>query len=108
MMLYDTHSSDTRTRAKAMLGYYFRLIAERAGVNWDSDNDAEIERALDELVEAADAVIACRNSEHCADHGTTMFAGCLGCDCAAAARQHRASHQISEAKPSPSTGKAKN
>ena len=41
----------------------------------------------------------CRNSEHCAEHGTTFFAGCLGCDCAAAARAHRASHRVSEAKP---------
>ena len=33
--------------------FYFRLIAQRAGVNWDSDNDAEIELLVCHIIDAA-------------------------------------------------------
>lgn len=42
-----------REEAKRYLVYYFRLIAERAGLNWDSDNDAEIEVAVDLIIDAS-------------------------------------------------------
>lgn len=42
-----------REEAKRMITYYFRLIAKNAGVNWDSDNDAEIEAAVDLIIDAS-------------------------------------------------------
>lgn len=41
-----------REEAKRYFTYYFRLIAEKADVNWDSDNDAEIEKAVDLIIDA--------------------------------------------------------
>lgn len=35
-----------------MFRYYFRLIAKQSGINWDSDNEAEIDCAIDLLIEA--------------------------------------------------------
>ncbi|WP_206457910.1 hypothetical protein [Anaerovorax sp. IOR16] len=43
---------DKKEEAKKILRYYFRLIAENAGVRWDSDNDAEIDCAIDMLAES--------------------------------------------------------
>jgi len=31
---------------------YFRLIAREAGVRWDSDNDAEIQFAVESIIDA--------------------------------------------------------
>ena len=31
---------------------YFRLIAHEAGVHWDSDNDAEIQFAVESIIDA--------------------------------------------------------
>lgn len=42
-----------REEAKRYFLYYFRLIAEKSGMNWDSDNDAEIETAVDLIIDAA-------------------------------------------------------
>lgn len=42
-----------REESKRYLKHYFRLLAEKAGVNWDSDNDAEIESAVDLIIDAA-------------------------------------------------------
>lgn len=40
-------------RAKELAKYYFQLIAERAGVEWDSDNDAEIECLVNAIISAS-------------------------------------------------------
>ena len=39
--------------ATSLLQHYFRLVAERAGVQWDSDNDAEVEAIVEALLTAA-------------------------------------------------------
>lgn len=39
--------------AKRYLKHYFRLIAGNAGINWDSDNDAEIEATVDLIIDAS-------------------------------------------------------
>lgn len=46
-----------KNEAIRLLKYYFRLIARRAGINWDSDNDAEIETALDHIFDYIDEKI---------------------------------------------------
>ena len=35
------------------LQYYMRLLAKEQGINWDSDNDAEIEYVIDGIVDEA-------------------------------------------------------
>ena len=42
-----------REEAKRMLKFYLRMIAENTGINWDSDNDAEIEKAVDLIIDAS-------------------------------------------------------
>jgi hypothetical protein len=49
-MKYD--SFDT-LRAKRLLVHYFRTVFEAAGLRWDSDNQAEIETAVEYLIDAA-------------------------------------------------------
>lgn len=39
--------------AARLLSYYFRLIAKKSGVNWDSDNDAEVAQIIEEILDAA-------------------------------------------------------
>jgi len=40
-------------QAAHLLKYYLRLIACRAGVNWDSDNDAEVDAIVECILNAA-------------------------------------------------------
>lgn len=35
---------------KRIFRFYFSLLAKRSGLNWDSDNDAEIDAAIDMLI----------------------------------------------------------
>src|SRR4030095_8086894 len=42
-----------RQEAVHLATHYFRLIAERAGVKWESDNDIEIEALIDAIIAAA-------------------------------------------------------
>ena len=44
-------------KAKELLRHYFRVIARDAGVNWDSDNDAEVGGVVDYIMRAVDARI---------------------------------------------------
>ncbi len=44
---------DHEERAKSLMKFYFRLIAERAGVRWNFDNDSEIDELVDHLIAAA-------------------------------------------------------
>lgn len=39
--------------AASILAYYLRKTWERAGLGWTADNEAEIEEAMQEIVEAA-------------------------------------------------------
>lgn len=45
-------------RAKSLLQHYFSMIARQAGVNWDSDCDAEVADIVDHLIAAARAEMA--------------------------------------------------
>jgi ketosteroid isomerase-like protein len=45
--------SGSEDRAKETLKHYFRTLAEKAGVPWNSGNDAEIEEAVDDILAAA-------------------------------------------------------
>lgn len=40
-------------KAKRLLVHYFQAVWEKAGLRWDSDNVAEVEAIVDELLEAA-------------------------------------------------------
>lgn len=40
-------------QAAHLLKYYLRLIARNAGVNWDSDNDAEVDAIVECILNAA-------------------------------------------------------
>lgn len=42
-----------REEAKRTLKYYFGLLAEKSGVHWDWEDDAEIEAAVDLIIDAA-------------------------------------------------------
>lgn len=42
-----------RNRAKQLLVHYFTLTAKESGAHWDSDNNAEIEDAVDCIIDAA-------------------------------------------------------
>jgi hypothetical protein len=44
---------DKAAKAKELLRHYFRLIAQRAEIHWDSDNDAEVEDIVDFIIGAA-------------------------------------------------------
>ncbi len=35
---------------KRIFTHYFKTLARYAGMNWDIDNDAEIEAAIDQLI----------------------------------------------------------
>ena len=50
--------------AKHLLTYYFRLLADKAGVMWDSDNDSEVRQIVDALLNAAheDAGVAIQDA----------------------------------------------
>ncbi len=40
-------------KAIELATYYFRLLAKKAGVNWDSDNDAEIATLIEYIIDAS-------------------------------------------------------
>jgi hypothetical protein len=45
--------SDAQGRAVSLAQHYYRLIAERAGVTWDGDNDTEIRLLVGDIIDAA-------------------------------------------------------
>ena len=45
--------TNNRDFAERTLGHYFRLVARSAGVQWDSDNDAEVANIVDALLQEA-------------------------------------------------------
>jgi hypothetical protein len=44
---------NSEEKAKEYFVHYFRLLAKHAGMNWNSDNDAEIEAAIEDLIDSA-------------------------------------------------------
>ena len=44
---------DHEKEAKELLTYYLRKVWEKAGLNWNADNQAEAEGIADHLIEAA-------------------------------------------------------
>ena len=47
-----------KEKSRQLLTFYFRLIAERAGIQWTQDNYSEIGELVDCLIKAAQAVAA--------------------------------------------------
>lgn len=41
-----------RDQAKKSLVFYFRTLYQKCGINWDSDNVAEIEDIVDDIIAA--------------------------------------------------------
>ncbi len=44
--------------AKRLLTHYFRMVWEKAGLKWDSDNDAEVEDIIDYLADGIKKEVA--------------------------------------------------
>ena len=44
---------NARDRAVRLLEHYFSLLAKKAGLHWDGDNNAEIGEIVDSIIEAA-------------------------------------------------------
>lgn len=49
----STRQNPSADKAADLFVHYFSLIANRAGVPWDSDNVSEIRTAVDHLMDAA-------------------------------------------------------
>lgn len=49
---------DSINYTKRIFVYYFKLAFEAAGLRWDSDNQSEIEEAINEMVKALRVEIA--------------------------------------------------
>lgn len=45
--------SDRKEQAAHTLIWYFKKVFEKAGLQWDSDNDAEMRGIVDDIVQAA-------------------------------------------------------
>ena len=43
----------SRDGAKRTLVFYFKLMAEKAGIPWNNDNTAEVEGIVDDILDAA-------------------------------------------------------
>ena len=43
----------SRAAAKGTLIFYFKMLAEKAGINWDTDNEAEVGGIIDDILDAA-------------------------------------------------------
>ncbi len=44
---------DPIQKAKSTLVWYFRMLAQKAGIQWDGDNEAEVEDIVDDVLRAA-------------------------------------------------------
>jgi len=49
--------SAAQRRAVDLVRFYFRRIAEQAGMTWDGDNDVEIELMVSSTIDAATAQV---------------------------------------------------
>ena len=45
---------DSVKEAKSKLVWYFRMLAQKAGIGWTGDNECEVESIVDEILRAAD------------------------------------------------------
>lgn len=69
-MTASTQRSIPAERAERLLAHYLRRVWVEAGLQWNSDNDAEVGSIVDALVEAAADVVSTHemNAPHlCAD-----------------------------------------
>lgn len=46
---------DPAKEAKSKLVWYFRMLAQKAGIGWTGDNECEVESIVDEILRAASA-----------------------------------------------------
>jgi hypothetical protein len=44
---------DPAKEAKSKLVWYFRMLAQKAGIGWTGDNECEVESIVDEILRAA-------------------------------------------------------
>ena len=44
---------DPLKEAKSILVWYFKMLAEKTGIQWNSDNECEVENSVDEILRAA-------------------------------------------------------
>lgn len=49
----NVQAKRNRDKALVLAQFYFDLIANRAGIKWDSDNRAEVEEMVDLIIRAA-------------------------------------------------------
>jgi hypothetical protein len=56
-------------RAARLLKHYFRLIAQKSGIKWDSDNDSEIEQIVEAILDAASE----KTDEAISDHNSAQI-----------------------------------
>jgi len=56
-----------KEKARQLLTFYFRLIAEHAGLKWTNDNYSEINELVDCLIKATQDTAPLRGNEHKAD-----------------------------------------
>lgn len=54
---------DKRTYAKRYLTHYFRLLAKASGIQWDSDNEAEVECIVDFIIDTTKAELREEDNE---------------------------------------------
>jgi hypothetical protein len=47
--------AEAQQQAVRLAQHYFRLIAQKAGVPWDGDNDVEVELMVCQIIDAARA-----------------------------------------------------
>jgi hypothetical protein len=64
MRLQSDAAIQHRDKAAHLLVYYFGLLARKAGVNWNSDNETEIEIAVDHIAHAIAAEVASQIEQH--------------------------------------------
>lgn len=60
--------SNSKQRAKRLLKHYMQMAVRASGLQWDSDNDAEVDEIVDCLISAAVAEAREEAAEQYADH----------------------------------------
>lgn len=49
----ESNMNSNTLKAKSLLVHYFRLLARKNDIGWDSDNDTEVEQIVDLIIAAA-------------------------------------------------------
>lgn len=55
-MSYDQYDGEIGA-AKSYMVHYFKVLFERSGINWNEDNESEIESMVEAIVAAAAAKV---------------------------------------------------